>query len=75
MCEELEVYSKGIIYCSVCTNIKSIKRIEELVNLRNPTGISSKWSLDKKGNFKTGETNPCVCERNPKTHKHYLLSC
>ena len=74
MPEELEVYSNGLVHCSLCTNIKSKKRVEQMVNLKNPTGISSPWRISK-DNFRSGESNPCPCERKPETHKHYLMEC
>jgi len=77
--KELEIYANGFIYCSVCTNIESRERIEELVNLKNPTGISSRWKISKDKFFaerrgKKGP-NPSPCEQKPKTHKHYLMEC
>jgi hypothetical protein len=73
--EELEVYNLGLIHCSVCTNIKDPKMIEIVTNMRCPTGISSGWKIDKEPFFHTGQKNPCPCEHNPKTHKHYLMAC
>lgn len=75
MTEELQIYANGIVHCSVCTNVKSRKRIEELTNLKNPTGISSRWEISTDKTFCGGEPNPCPCERKPKTHKHYLMEC
>jgi hypothetical protein len=76
MKEELEVYSNGIVHCSVCTNIKDPRDIEIQTNLQNPTGLSSGgWKISKDTNFATGQTNPCPCEQKPKTHKHYLMVC
>jgi len=75
MKEELEVYNDGFVHCSICTNVKSRKRIEELVNLKNPTGIESRWKISRDKTFRSGEANPCPCEKNPKTHKHYLMEC
>lgn len=72
--EELQIYADGIVHCSVCTNIKSEKRIEELVNKKNPTGIESKWVISK-DDFGRGEPNPSPCNHKPKTHKHYLMEC
>lgn len=71
--EELEIYAVGFVYCSICTNIKSKRRIEEIVNRINPTGISSTWKISKE-NFRTGQPNPCPCEQK-KGFKHFLLEC
>ena len=73
--EELDIYANGIVHCSVCTNIKDEKRIEQLVNQHNPTGLSYGWHIDSAPKFATGQPNPCSCDRNPKTHKHYLMVC
>ncbi len=73
--DELEVYSLGIVHCSVCTNIKDPERVEMLVNMRCPTGTSSNWKISEEPKFHTGHTNPCPCEQKPKTHKHYLMVC
>lgn len=75
MKEELWIYGTGIIYSSVCTNIESRERIEELVNIRNPSGISSEWKISKDLKFATGENNPSPCDQKPDTHQHYLMSC
>ena len=71
--KEFDIYSKGICFSSVCSSLP-LEETEKLLNLENPTGIDSKWKLSKE-NFRTGEDNPCVCERNPATHKHYLFEC
>lgn len=73
--EELEVYSNGIVHCSVCTNIRQRDRIENLVNIMNPTGTSNRWTISNEPTFSGGEPNPCPCENKPKTHKHYLMVC
>jgi len=71
---ELEVYADGIVLCSVCTNAKTPKIVERLVNQKHPTGIQSPWRISK-DKFKTGESNPCPCDKKPKTHLHYLMEC
>jgi len=73
--EELAIYGMGIIHCSICTNVKSRKRVEELVNSKSPTGIKSHWTISRDKKFATGEPNPCPCNQKPKTHKHYLMEC
>ena len=73
---ELEVYSNGIVHCSVCTNIKDKKRIELLVNQKNPTGTHGFWHIDtERKTFADKNPNPCLCEKKSKTHKHYLMVC
>jgi len=72
--KDFEIYSNGLCNCSVCTNIHNIEQLTKLVNEENPTGIRGKWELSTT-KFQTGEENPCPCEQNPKTHKHYLFVC
>lgn len=71
---DIDIYSKGIVVCSVCvfSNLDRGK-IEQLVNLENPTGIASHWTISKE-NFRTGEKNPHPCESH-QDRLHYLLNC
>jgi len=72
--EDLIIYSNGICYCSVCTNIRDANRVAEVVNELNPTGIHSIWKKDDK-KFADGHENPCLCNTHPSTHQHFLLVC
>ncbi len=72
--KDLTIYSNGLCYCSVCTSMDDPKEIEAEVNRQNPTGLISRWKISK-DLFNTGKKNPNVCNQNPETHKHYLLSC
>lgn len=72
--DDFQIYAQGICSMSVCTSLKSRKKIEELANLYNPTGISSRWEISKDRTFHTGQSNPCPCEQR-KGYKHYLLNC
>jgi len=74
MKKELEVYRNGLIYCSVCTNVKSKRRIVELVNQKNPSGLNHGWTISIDAKFVTGQTNPCPCEQK-EGFKHYLMVC
>lgn len=71
---ELIIYSNGIIFCSVCTDIKDVEEITKEVNRQNPTGLEHGWRLAEE-KFIGGEDNPCVCGVFPETHKHYLFCC
>ena len=74
MDKNINVYSNGLCYCSVCAHKKySIEEITKEVNIINFTGIKSKWKHSKL-NFITGEKNPHQCERH-KNKKHYLFVC
>ena len=77
MNEELEVYSNGLVLCSVCTNIEGFERIEEVVNQKNPTGTKKKWVVSARS-FRSGnpfqEKSGCPCETK-EGYKHYLMEC
>ena len=68
------IYSFGPFSMSVCTTLDPEKMVEE-VNAAYPTGISSPWQLSEDETFRTGETNPCLCDQLPELRKHYLLNC
>jgi len=68
------VLAVGLCKLSVCTDEADPQVIEALSNADQPTGLSHKWTLDPAANFASGETNPCVCEKDPH-RKHYLLHC
>jgi hypothetical protein len=70
---EIDIYSNGICYCSVCSNINDINELTKLVNIKNPTGILSKWKLANEY-FKEGQKNPHICNKD-NTKKHYLFAC
>lgn len=79
--DDIDIYTWGLCHASVCVP-KDMPRDEivALVNVKNPTGISSPWVISDEPTFRTdkdGETkpNPCPCSRHPETHIHYLLVC
>jgi hypothetical protein len=72
--EYFEIYSNGLIHCSVCTD-GSIERATELVNIENPVGAGpQKWAVVDK-EFSTGEPNPCPCNDHPDKRIHILFTC
>ena len=73
--DEFVIYSRGLLYISVCTTLTDEIEIERCANHENPTGVSHPWTIDEKGKFKDGTPMPCPCDTSPKTHTHYLLSC
>lgn len=73
--DEFVIYSRGLLYMSVCTTLTDEIEIERYANRENPTGLSHPWTIDEKGEFRDGTPMPCPCDTSPKTHKHYLLSC
>ncbi len=70
------VYSVGICAASACVEAGlTRKQIEKLVNIQEPTGITSKWKISRDKHFHSGQTNPCPCEEHPKKRMHYFLNC
>ena len=69
---DFEAYSMGLVYASICTSLPLDEATQRL-NLEYPTGVGP-WEKAGKP-FKTGEPNPCSCNKNPQTHKHYLFEC
>jgi hypothetical protein len=73
--DTIEIYASGILYCSVCAPKRlAVRTVERVVNELNPTLITTKWKVSKDKTFKTGETNPCICENYP-DRLHYLMEC
>jgi hypothetical protein len=72
--KDFEIYSYGLIYCSVCTSWKDIQKITDQVNKEYPTGLSSKRTLADEP-FRGGAANPHPCETMGGTHNHYLFVC
>ncbi len=71
---KFEIYSKGLVSMSICTDLEEEKDIEAIANTQNPTGIESKWKISKDTHFSSGETNPCECEQDSDS-RHFLLEC
>lgn len=71
--KDFSIIEIGLVFASVCTSL-SVEETTDRLNAEHPTGIESRWSLHYAG-FKTGEDNPCPCDRSPETHKHMLFSC
>jgi len=74
MKNDIIIYAKGLVHCSICVpSDYSPDDVESGVNLENPTGIDSQWKIDKE-NFKDGTKNPSKCEQNTR-RQHYLMVC
>ena len=72
--DELTIYSKGVVHCSVCARKgMTHKQIEEKVNEQNPTGIKSRWKISKE-KFADGSSNPNQCSDH-EDRRHYLMVC
>lgn len=64
--ENCQVYSSGFCCASICVPKSYTKeQIEEIANILNPTGISSRWEISEDKQFKTGHSMPCMCESDP----------
>ena len=71
---EFDAYRVGVMMASVCSSLP-LDATGRRLNAERPTGIPSPWQPSGDAAFRSGEPNPCPCERNPETHKHYLFEC
>lgn len=71
---EFTVYSVGLCFASVCTSLP-LKEATRRLNVEHPTGTRNEWKPSEDATFHSGEPNPCPCNTNPGTHKHYLFVC
>lgn len=69
---DFKAYSVGLCFASVCTSL-SLSESTQRLNLEYSTGVGPWEKSDEK--FRTGDSNPCPCNENPQTHKHYLFVC
>lgn len=72
----VEVYAYlGLAYCSIChPRDMPLNEVLRICNSLNPTGLDHEWEFSEETFFKTGQPNPCVCERDP-NKLHRLLVC
>lgn len=75
----VDIYSNGIVHCSVCAlKTMPIEEVVAEVNRINPTGISGAWQKSEDTHFaskgKDALTNPCQCE-DDETRQHWLMEC
>jgi hypothetical protein len=90
MIEKIDVLDKGLLYCSVCTNIKNREQIEKAVNdMPNLIGeFGKKWKICSDSIHNDEETiktylrqdinkpkPSMICDLIPYTHKHFFLQC
>lgn len=69
----IDIYAKGMVHCSICTDMKNVQAIEAAVNAQNPTGIASQWKVSEE-KFADGSDNPHQCEDDA-ANRHYLMVC
>lgn len=71
----INVYATGLCHCSVCVPSDMTKEeVENAVNSRYPTGVSSPWKVSEE-NFKTGEENGFINICDGKETRHWLMVC
>lgn len=69
---DIEVYSEGICYMSVCSTLSPEETVKQVQETR-PSGTSHGWQLADE-TFRTGEPNGCAC-KDHKGRRHFLLCC
>lgn len=71
---EVDIYSVGICYMSLCApNGMTPQEIERQANEKHPSGVTHPWTIANE-DFKDGAKNPHLCEQD-KGRLHYLLMC
>ncbi len=67
-------YSVGICFMSVCV-LKEMDRdeLEQKANEEYPSGVMP-WTISDE-EFRSGDSNPCLCDKYPQERIHYLLNC
>ncbi len=72
MTDVFMVYAEGICSASVCSSLPK-REVNRRMRSRL-TGVTP-WRPSRDKTFASGEPNPCLCDQNPETHKHYLFHC
>ena len=72
MGNDFVVYSEGLFYASVCSSLPT-EEVEKRMKERL-CGTHNGWSRSE-DKFADGHDNPCPCNHQPETHKHYLFVC
>jgi hypothetical protein len=74
--EKIIPYSVGLLTASVCAdNNLTPEEVEKEFNRVSPSGTTAGWRISEDTHFREGATNPCPCDQNPTTRKHYLFNC
>ena len=69
--EDFTVYREGLFSASVCSSLPQSEVLERMA--ARPCGTTAGWMLSDNPTFSGGEPNPCPCDQNPATHRHYLF--
>jgi len=67
------IYAEGVCTASVCSSLP-MAEVQKRMRAHD-TGISSPWEWAEAEDFATGHPNPCPCNKQPDTHRHYLFHC
>jgi hypothetical protein len=74
--DEVYVYALGLVHCSACAPVTmAADQIATAVNLKHPTGISSRWQVSDDPEFAQGAPNPAPCDQEPEARRHWLMVC
>lgn len=68
------MYAQGLCRASICTSLPIEEALARANTLDHP-GTAQGWQMCADPAFHGGESNPCPCDTQPDTHKHYLLEC
>ena len=79
MATAVSIYSEGICFISVCAPADMPREVvERVVNLKQPTGIASKWRVStskwRKDGVEVNDSMPRECEKDC-TRRHWLMEC
>ena len=70
--DEFRIYATGLCSASVCSSLP--QREVERRMAGEMTGVGP-WLFAHGEKFATGQPNPCPCNKQPETHKHFLFHC
>ncbi len=74
--KNIAVYALGFITCSVCAPAAMTRDdVTEAVNTEEPTGTHARWQISSEPAFADAAPNPGPCNREPGSHRHYLMEC
>lgn len=69
------MYAQGLVAASVCAPADMGRdEIKAAVDRDYSCGLENGWVFDPAPTFKSGQPNPCLCEREP-GRLHYLMHC
>ena len=71
----IRLMTGGVSWAHVCTDATDIEAMLDQFNKERPSVTQNRWDVCPDPTFNDGKPNPFECENNPKTHKHFLLSC